>query len=202
MPYLHNMSQTLSDSRWPHIKVAVDGFVYKLKDLSREQQDAAGYNELIPARKGEKFVTYTTHYEKGGDLIVREIIDSEEVDEVARFDATKALKQKEIVDGANALMESLAAEYGPMERATWDQQYDEAVEYLVDTTVPAPPLLYAIATARGMGVETLAQRIVANRSAWVDLSGAIVGQRLAYQDALDAATTVEEVQAIVVEYDA
>ena len=42
----------------------------------------------------------------------------------------------------------------------------------------------------------MAQRIAANRAAWVALSGAVVGKRLAYQDALDAAQTVDEVNAI------
>ena len=43
----------------------------------------------------------------------------------------------------------------------------------------------------------MATRIAANRAQWVALSGAVVGKRLAYQDALDAAQTVEEVAAIV-----
>jgi uncharacterized membrane protein YjfL (UPF0719 family) len=48
----------------------------------------------------------------------------------------------------------------------------------------------------------MAQRISANRAQWLALSGLIVGQRLAYQDALSAAQTIEEVDAIVPVYGA
>nr|WP_321514465.1 hypothetical protein [uncultured Pseudodesulfovibrio sp.] len=86
-----------------------------------------------------------------------------------------------------------------MEIATWDQQYQEAVAYSTDNQT-AVPLLSAIATGRGMTVATLTNRIITNRAAWVALSGSIEGQRLAYQDTLDAATTIAEVEAIEVNY--
>lgn len=100
-------------------------------------------------------------------------------------------KQAAIRDGADAALAALAVEYGAMERQTWDQQYAEAEEMRTHPDAPAP-LVRAIAAARGMDAGALAARIRANRDAWVAISGHVVGKRLAYQDALDAAAALPE----------
>lgn len=97
-------------------------------------------------------------------------------------------KQAEIRDGADA---ALAVEYGVMERQTWDQQYAEAEEIRTNPDALAS-LVRAIAAARGMDAGALAARIRANRDTWVAISGHVVGQRLAYQDALDAAAALTD----------
>jgi hypothetical protein len=112
----------------------------------------------------------------------------------------KAARQIEIRNAADNALADALAEYGEMEMATWDQQFSEAQDYQADSAADVP-LLAAIASARGMAVADLAARIIANRSAWVTVSGAVVGQRLAYQDALDAATTYDEIMAIEVSYE-
>ena len=111
----------------------------------------------------------------------------------------KAAKLVSIRNGAESFLQSLALEYGAMEKLTWDQQAAEADALVADPSAPAP-LVRSIAAARGMSVLELASRIRANRAQWVVLSGYIVGQRLAYQDQLDAATTNEQVAAIVPVY--
>ena len=108
---------------------------------------------------------------------------------------SKSAKQREIANAADTFLSSMAQEYGAYEKLTWDQQALEADALLADAESPAP-LVRAIAQARGMTALEMAQRIAANRAQWVALSGAVVGKRLAYQDALDAAQTVEEVNAI------
>jgi hypothetical protein len=101
------------------------------------------------------------------------------------------MKQFAIRDGADATLASLAVEYGTLERQTWDQQWQEAAALSADPAAPAP-LIRAIANARGMAPEVLAQRIIANREAWVKISGHVVGQRLAYQDALEATAAISD----------
>jgi hypothetical protein len=118
---------------------------------------------------------------------------------VPDIDETRKYKQSEIRDGAENLLQSLAVEYGAMEKLTWDQQAVEADALLLDPDAPAL-LVRAIASTRGMTPIEMAQRIYANRAQWLALSGLIVGQRLAYQDALSAAQTVEEVEAITPVY--
>lgn len=111
----------------------------------------------------------------------------------------KLAKQAEIRDIADGFLQTLAAEYGAMEKLTWDQQATEADALSADAGAAAP-LVRSIAAARGMDALELAARIRANRSQWVALSGYIVGQRLAYQDQLDVAQTVEQVAAITPTY--
>jgi hypothetical protein len=115
------------------------------------------------------------------------------------LEVAKTRKGAEIRDGAENLLQSLAVEYGAMEKLTWDQQAVEADALLLDPDAPAP-LVRAIAGTRGMTPIEMAQRISANRTQWLALSGLIVGQRLAYQDALDATQTTEEVDVIVPVY--
>lgn len=109
---------------------------------------------------------------------------------------TKATKQRDISAAADAFLSSLSTEYGAYEKLTWDQQALESDMLISDPDAPAP-LVRAIASARGMTALEMAGRIAANRAQWVALSGAVVGKRLAHQDALDAAQTVEDVAAIV-----
>lgn len=115
------------------------------------------------------------------------------------FEILVSSKVIEISTGAENLLESLATEYGAMERSTWDQQYDEALAHDADNTVDVP-LLDSIATSRGMDVSELVRRIKNNRTEWVQLSGGIIGQRLAYQDLVDTAVelyTTDPAQALI-----
>lgn len=110
------------------------------------------------------------------------------------LEQAKAAKTVQVRDAAEAFLAPFGVEYGATERATWDQQYAEAL-------AGDGPLLQAIAAARGQEVAALAAAILANRAAWVALAGCVTGQRLAYQDQVDAAQSVAEVQAIVPAYE-
>jgi len=138
--------------------------------------------EVMYLSQGQTFPSTYTLLEPSGDQA--EVWDG--TSWAIDFNLAVDLKVFEISSVAENLMESLATEYGPMERATWDQQYDEALEYEADPNADVP-LLDSIAASRGMTVSDLVQRIKNNRTAWVQLSGGIVGQRLAYQDLVDAA---------------
>lgn len=106
-------------------------------------------------------------------------------------------KQNVIRDSADTFLAGLATEYGTLERQTWDQQAQEATALHADSAAPAP-LIRAIASARGMAPEMLAQRIITNRAAWVAISGHVVGQRLAYQDALEATAAIaDDAEAVI-----
>lgn len=193
----------------PPATVVLDGAWRKFTGLTREQWDGLGYNEAVPVVR-EPYTTYETAWAKGEDLIYRETVTSTTVDDGSKFAAEKTSKQAEIVDGAETYLCSLCCEYGDMEKATWDQQYDEAMAYTADSGADVP-LLSAIASSRGMTLATLAERVIANRASWVVVAGDILGQRLAYQDLLDAAvvlaetdvaSALEALEAIDVEYSA
>lgn len=176
--------------------VEMDDQLRPASQLSAEDLADLGYHEAVPLTR-EPYRTYETEWVLDG-LVYREEIVSEDWAEGA-LTALRVLKQSEIRDVAEAALAPLKAEYGATEIATWDQQYAEAQAVTADSGAEVP-LLTAIAQARGQSVADLAARVIANRAAWVAVSGHVVGQRLAYQDRLDAAATPEEVQAIEVAY--
>ena len=95
----------------------------------------------------------------------------------------------------DAVLDPFGVEYGAYEMATWDQQFDEATAY---TASPAAdvPLLAAMCVARGISIAELAGKIIANRAAWVSLTGYVIGQRQRIVGLIEAAQAVEEVAAV------
>ncbi len=102
-----------------------------------------------------------------------------------------AAKQAEIRDAAEAFLAPLRAEYGPTEMASWDTQKEEAKALLADSSADAPYIRSA-STARGMDPMIFAARVITNNAAWAAIGGHVGGQRLAYQDALDAAAALPD----------
>ncbi|NDV18236.1 hypothetical protein GO013_02230 [Pseudodesulfovibrio sp. JC047] len=178
--------------------LAFEGYVRPFGDLTREQRDAAGYNEALPLER-EPFTTYETQWEKGEDLVYREAVISAVVAETERLEAARRAKQQEITEQADAFLARFEEEYGPMEQQTWEQQYAEARAVQADPDAVSP-LLDAIAVNRGMDMTTLATHVLANREAWIIRTGTVIGQRLAYQDRLDGAQTVDDMAGIDVCY--
>ncbi|GAB6037137.1 hypothetical protein JCM15519_16960 [Fundidesulfovibrio butyratiphilus] len=120
------------------------------------------------------------------------------------LEVVKAAKIAEITARCDATLSPLAAEYGVMERATWDQQSAEAKALVVDANADAP-LVRAMATARNIDVIELAGRILGHEARWKAIAGAVIGQRQALWDHVDAITAetpdaVAAVQAIEVVY--
>jgi hypothetical protein len=175
-------------------------FLVSTANFTAEQWDELGYNQKDSQMVRDPHTSYETKWVKGDDLVYREEIVSVTVDEVAKLGALKLVKQGEITQSAESVLRGLATEYPDMEMATWDQQYAEAQAYIADNLAETP-LLAAIASQRDTTVAILADKIISNRATWVAVSGAIIGKRLKYQDALDVADTVEAVETIEVSYD-
>lgn len=70
----------------PPKQIVVNDVVRTFADLTREELDAQGYNEAVPLRR-EPYTTYETQWERGEDLIYREAVVSEVVDEAAKSEA-------------------------------------------------------------------------------------------------------------------
>ena len=110
-----------------------------------------------------------------------------------------ASKSQEIDSKAQQYIDSLTPKYPEFEKLTFEKQEQEARAYLADSAVDTP-VLTAIATARGLTVAELATRVVTKADQLTQLASVVAGKRQAYQDRLTAATTVEEVEAITVDY--
>lgn len=124
---------------------------------------------------------------------------TEEHPYVPTFGKVKTAKLEEINMAANAAISALTATYPDREISTFDKQEAEARAYVVDPATAKTPLLSALAQARGIELPELVRRVIAKADAFAVASGSIIGQRQALEDHLDTCTTVEEVQAIVVD---
>lgn len=113
--------------------------------------------------------------------------------------AAKEDKRTEINAAFDVAAASLIAAYPAQEQLTFDQQASEAAAYLADTSA-ACPLLSAMASARGITLEALCQRVLAKREAFSAAAGSLLGQRQSLDDLLDACDTVADVQALTVEF--
>lgn len=109
----------------------------------------------------------------------------------------KADKLAEINAVCQSTLEALTPTYPERELTTFDKQESEARAYLADPTA-STPLLSALAAARGIELADLVGRVIAKADAFTIASGFIIGQRQALEDRLDAAQTVDDVQAVIV----
>ncbi|AHG74186.1 hypothetical protein X781_20410 [Mannheimia sp. USDA-ARS-USMARC-1261] len=123
------------------------------------------------------------------------IIDPEQ--QQAVISAEKSAKLAEINQKAQAFINDLA-EYDKtpaFERDTWSIQREEAKAWFADKTV-ATPTLDLIAQRRGVPVELLRQKAYEKAMAYQTVAAIVAGQRQAYEDQLNTAETLEQVQAI------
>lgn len=82
----------------------------------------------------------------------------------------------------------LASEYPQGEVSSWAQQLREA-DAIQDNEQADAPLLHAIATARGIAISELANRVKKRATEYSQQSGQIIGQRQAWLDQLSTVDT-------------
>lgn len=116
--------------------------------------------------------------------------------EAQKLEAAKAAKLVELNAGCEQALSALTSSYPPGELQSWPQQVQEAA--LLALAPPGPaPLLTAIAEARSLTLEDLAQRVRQKAEGYAVVSGSIIGRRQASEDLLGLAETLEDVAAIV-----
>lgn len=113
----------------------------------------------------------------------------------------RAAKLTALNAACDASLAAMTGGYPQAELLTFDKQEAEARAYLSDPAT-ATPLLSALATGRGIPLNELVLRVIAKADAFAVASGQIIGQRQALEDSLDAAETIEDVQAIEVSFSA
>lgn len=111
----------------------------------------------------------------------------------------KASKLSEINSACDAILNQAVNSYPESEVLTFDQQVEEVKAYQSSGNTADAPLLSALASARGITLDDLIQRVMSKRQAFSVLSGYVIGQRQALEDKLDSCQTTEEVKAIVVD---
>jgi len=94
---------------------------------------------------------------------------------------------------------ALTADYPPSEIATWERQRAEALAWHADPATPTPWIDIA-ASARGIERTEYLARTYAKASAFAQASAWLTGRRQGIDDAIRAATTPEQLAAIVIDY--
>jgi hypothetical protein len=158
--------------------------------------------KIVVTKESRVFCTHTDNQDVAGlypEFLVLTVPDGATVEpgqtwEVG-LDAAKAARIAEATAVCDAILAPFGREYGVWETATFDQQYAEAVAYTANPAAPVP-LLSAMCAARGISVATLAGKIIANRLAWVGLTGYVIGQRQRIVGLIEAATSVTDVLAV------
>ena len=115
------------------------------------------------------------------------------------IDELRAAKLDEINSTYNTATSSLVSTYPNTELLTFDKQEQEARAWDADNTAETP-LVDMLALGRQMDKAELVRRILLKADAFALATGYLTGQRQRYEDLLDAATTAEEIAAIVPEY--
>lgn len=93
----------------------------------------------------------------------------------------------------------LKAGYPPSEIDTWGIQREEALAWNLDNSRPTPWIDNA-ALVRGIDRVELATRIVRNTGMFASASSFLTGRRQGIEDAITAATTQAELNAIVFDF--
>lgn len=116
----------------------------------------------------------------------------------AEDEALKTAKRRKLAD-INALsdaeLDAFSRTYPVGEVQSWPQQVKEAEALAVDPAAPVP-LLAAIAEQRGITVADLASRVHVKMDAYAQLSGTLIGRRQAAEDQIDAAASLEDLEAV------
>ncbi|MCF6758238.1 hypothetical protein L3X14_16800 [Pseudomonas balearica] len=116
----------------------------------------------------------------------------------AEDEALKAAKRRKLAE-INALcdaeLDAFSRTYPVGEMQSWPQQVKEAEALAVDPAAPAP-LLAAIAAERGITVADLTSRVRIKMDAYAQLSGTLIGRRQAAEDQIDAAASLEDLEAV------
>lgn len=118
---------------------------------------------------------------------------------VQPLEEAKTAKLAEINAACDSILNVATASYPASEVLTFDQQTKEAELYQADNTASIP-LLSALSASRNIPLPELVQRVLAKHHAFSVLSGVVIGQRQALEDRLDVCTSVDEVNALTVNY--
>lgn len=131
--------------------------------------------------------------------------EAERLAEYNKPENARARKYAEINEGCQAALTALTATYPDRELLTFERQEREARALLAGDSATDVTHITAIAQGRGIPVDELAQKIIAKADAFALASGALIGQRQWYEDALESLgpdATTAQIEDITVSYSA
>lgn len=119
----------------------------------------------------------------------------------AKFLRAKDAKRAEIWGAGDAILAAVKANYTGAEIESWSKQEQGAKDIQArDTSTEMAQFVAAIARRRGIGVSVLVAKILANVESYGALSTAVIGEQQRLDDLIKAATTPEDLEAIIWTY--
>jgi len=91
--------------------------------------------------------------------------------------------------------------YSTSESLTFDQQLSEARNYRITGDREAAPMLVAISNARGITLEELVTKVLQKHKDYSVIMGSLMGQRKVYEEAIENATSVEELNSLTFNFE-
>lgn len=117
-------------------------------------------------------------------------------DDDAALAQVKKEQISQVLAASDAAMAALSSRYSEHEKLSWSKQEQEAKALQADPEAPAP-LLRGVAATRGIALEALQAKVLANVGASETATAFILGTQQKYEDEIAAAATIEEVQLVV-----
>lgn len=111
----------------------------------------------------------------------------------------KELKLYEVNSGYDSAVSEYMKTYPEAELLTFDKQEKEAREWTADNRV-STPFLDGLAKARGIDKADLVSRVIKKAEAFQTAISTLTGIRQKYEDEIEAAATVEDLEKIVPVY--
>lgn len=102
----------------------------------------------------------------------------------------------ELIARCDALLYEKLTGYPEHEKATFNQQAEEAKAVLAGAEPASFPLVAELARARGIPAQELAARILQNHKEYTEYAGQIIGKTQRLKNRLVDAETLEEIQEI------
>lgn len=113
------------------------------------------------------------------------------------FEVLKERKRREIWCAGDAILASVKARYTQAEIESWSKQEQGAKDLAAGTAgTEAAQFVAGIAALRGIPVDTLRDKIIANVTAYGKLCTAVIGTQQRLDDLIKAAQTPEDLAAI------
>ena len=114
------------------------------------------------------------------------------------FAVLKERKQGEIWAAGDAILAAVKTKYTQAEIESWSKQEQGAKDLAAgETTTEAAQFVTGIATLRGIPVDTLRDKILANVAAYGRLSTAVIGTQQRLDDLIKAAQTADDLATIL-----
>lgn len=123
------------------------------------------------------------------------------VREAQMVDARRAVLLRSVAEAAQSYIEYVAgiASVPQFERDSWATQAMEAQAWAANPEAQTP-LLARIAQARGVPLDELRVKALAKAQAFAALTAQVAGQRQALEDAINAAASLEALDAITITF--